>query len=68
MNKVEMIADNNKRELARKLGLLKEVFNLLGVVVVAFSTDALYFTDLASAGGCFDILDVDLRIFAEIHN
>ena len=68
MNEVKMIADNNKRELVGKLGLLEEVFNLLGVVVVAYSTDVLYFTDLAGAGGCLDILDVDLRIFTEIHN
>jgi len=68
MNEVKTIADNNKRELVRQLGLLEEVFNLLGVVVVAFSTDVLYFTDLAGAGGCLDILEVDLRIFNKIHN
>jgi hypothetical protein len=38
------------------------------MVEVAFSTDALYFTNLASPGGGLNILKVDLRIFAKVDN
>ncbi len=47
---------------------LEEVFNPLRVVAVALSTDSLHFFDLARLTGSLDVLKVNVRLLAEIHN
>lgn len=52
----------------RDLFYLEEVFNPLWVVAVALSTDSLHFFDLACFAGSLDVLKVNVRLLAEIHN
>ena len=66
MNEVEPIANDDKRQLVLKASFLKEVLDLLWVVVVALATNALDFPDLASAGSSLDILEVYLGILAQV--
>ena len=47
---------------------LEEVFNPLRVVTVALSTDPFHFFDLACFAGSLDVLKVNVRLLAEIHN
>ncbi len=47
---------------------LEEVFNPLRVVAVALSTDSLHFFDLTRFTGSLDVLEVNVRLLAEIHN
>jgi hypothetical protein len=51
MNKIETITDNNQGQLIREFGLLEEVLDPLGIIVVALATHSFDFTDLASASG-----------------
>ena len=68
VNKVESVADNDEWKLIRQLGLLKEVLDLLRVVIVALSTDTFYFSYLTSAACCLNVLEVYFGILAEIDN
>lgn len=47
---------------------LEEVFNPLGVITVALSADSLHFLDLAGLTSGLDVLKVNIRLLAEIHN
>ena len=49
-----------------KLGLLEEVLDLLWVVVVTLPADTLNLADLASASCCLNVLEVNLRILADV--
>jgi hypothetical protein len=66
VNEVEVIANNDEGQLIKELGLLEEVLDLLRVIAIAFSADPFNFTDLASASGGLDVLEMNLRIFTEI--
>jgi hypothetical protein len=66
MDKVETIANNNERELVGQLGLLQEVLNLLRIVVVALSADTFNFSDLTGSRCSLDVLEVNLRVSAEV--
>jgi hypothetical protein len=66
VNEVESVANNDEGQLVRKFGLLEEVLDLLRVVVVAFATNSLHLSDLTSASGSLDILEVDFGVLAEI--
>ncbi len=66
VNKVETIANNDKGKLVAELGLLEEILDLLGVVIVALATDTLDLPDLTSSGSGLNVLEVNLRISAEI--
>jgi hypothetical protein len=68
VNEIEAVADNDERQLICELGLLEEVLDLLGVVVVGFPADALDFADLACASCGLDVLEVYLRILAKVDN
>ena len=68
MHEIEAVANDDEWELISQLGLLQEILDLLGVVVVGFSTDALNLTNLASPRCGLDVLEVDLRVFAEVYN
>lgn len=47
---------------------LEEVFNPFRVVAVALSTDSLHFFDLARFTGSLDVLKMNIRLLAEIHD
>lgn len=47
---------------------LEEVFNPVWVITVALSTDSLHFFDLTCFTGSLDVLEVNIRLLAEIHN
>jgi len=66
VHKVEPIADNDKRKLVLKFGLLEEVLDFLRVVVVALSADALDLADLVRASCRLDVLEMDLRVLAKV--
>jgi hypothetical protein len=66
VNEVETIADNDEGKLVGKFGLLEEVLDLFGVIVIAFPANTLDLTDLSRAGGCLDILEVNLWILTKI--
>lgn len=66
VDEVETVANDDKRKLIGKLGLLEEVLDLLRVVEVTFSADSLNLPDLACAGGRLDVLEVHLRILTEV--
>lgn len=68
MNKIKTIADDDQGKLILQLCLLQEILDLLWIVVVALSTDTFNFTNLAGPSGSLDVLEVDFRIFAEVHN
>jgi hypothetical protein len=68
MHEVEPIADNDERKLVLELGLLEEILDLLRVVIVALSTDALHFSDLVGAGGGLNVLEVNLGILAKVYD
>lgn len=66
MHEVETIADNEKGKLVDKLGLLEKVLDLLGVVEIALSANALDLTDLSSTSSGLNILEVDFGVLAEV--
>ena len=66
VNKVESVADDDERKLVGKLGLLQEVLDLLRVVVVAFPAYTLDLADLACTSSRLYVLEVDLRVLAEV--
>ena len=68
VDKVVAVADDDEGQLVRELGLLEEVLDLLRVVEVALAADALDFADLASASGGLNVLEVHLRVLAEVDN
>ena len=68
MDEVKPVADDDERELIREFGLLEEVLDLLGVVVVALPANALDLADLASACRGLDVLEVHLRVRGKVDN
>jgi hypothetical protein len=68
VNKVKTVANNDKGQLIGKFRPLEEVLDCLRITIVAFATDSLNFTDLASASGGLDVLETDLRILAEVYD
>ncbi len=66
MDEVETVADDDKRQLVRELGFLEEVLDLLGVVVVGLSADALDFSDLTSASSGLNVFEVHLGVGREV--
>jgi hypothetical protein len=66
VDKVEAVADDDKRKLVRQFGLFEEVFDLFWVVKIALSANALDLANLTCTGGCLDILEVNLRILAKV--
>ena len=66
MHKVEPIADNDKRKLVLKFGLLEEVLDFLRVVVVALAANTFDLSDLVGAGGRLDVLEVDFGVLAKV--
>ena len=50
------------------MAYLKEVLHAFRIVAVALPTDSLHFLDLSSLAGSLDILEVDIRILAEVYN
>jgi hypothetical protein len=66
VHKVKPVADDDERELVRELGLLEEVLDFLRVVEVALPADTLDLADLTGAGRGLDVLEVDLRVLAEV--
>ena len=47
---------------------LEEIFDSLWVIAVALTADALHLFDLAGLAGSLDVLEVDLRVLAEVNN
>jgi hypothetical protein len=68
VHKVETVADDDEGELVRELGLLEEVLDFLRVVEVALPADTLDLPNLTGAGRGLDVLEVDLRVLAEVDN
>ena len=66
VHKVKPIADNDKRKLVLKFGLLEEVLDLLRIVVVALPANALDLPDLVRAGGRLDVLEMDFGVLAKV--
>lgn len=66
VDKVEAVANDDEGELVGELGLLEEVLDLLGVVKVALANDALDLADLTGPRGGLDVLEVNLRVLAEV--
>lgn len=66
MDKAEPVADDDQRQLILELGLLEEVLDLLGVVVVRLSADPLDLSDLASPRGSLDVLELDFGVGAQV--
>ena len=62
------VANDDERKLVGKFGFLEEVFDLLRVVEVALSTNALNLTNLAGARGGLNVLEVYLGILAQVDN
>jgi hypothetical protein len=62
MNEVESVADNDERQLFCQPSFLEEVLDLLGIVVVALTTDSLNLGDLTHGSGGFNILEVHLGV------
>lgn len=56
------------KSLTLRIFHLEEVFHPLRVIAVALSTDSLHFFDLARFTGSLDVLKVNIRLLAEIHN
>src|ERR1700690_2955263 len=78
VHKVESIANDDERKLVRKFCLLEEIF-LLWIVVVtfttdpfdfldSFTTDPFAFLDLTRTSSGLNVLEMKLRIFAEVDN
>lgn len=68
MHEIKSIANNDEWMLVWEFCLLKEVLDLLRIVVVTFSTDSFDLVNLASASGGLNVLEMNLGIFAEIDN
>jgi len=68
MNEVEPIADNDKGKLVRGFHFFEEVLDFLRVIEVTLSANTLDFPNLTSASGGLDILEMNFRILAEVHN
>ena len=68
MHEVESIANDDERKLVRKFCLLEEIFVLLWIVVVTFTTDPFDFLDLTRTSSGLNVLEMNLRIFAEVDN
>ena len=66
VHEVEPIADNDEGKLVLEFGLFEEILDFLRVVIVALSANTLDLTDLISARGCLDVLEVDFGVLAEI--
>jgi hypothetical protein len=60
MNKVEAIADDDKRELIGKFRL-EGILNFFWIVVIALTADSFNLADLASPSSGLDVLEVNLR-------
>ena len=68
MDKVEAVADNDQRQLLSQVGLLEEILDLLGVVVVALTADTLNLGELVHSSGSLNVLEVHFGVLAEIDN
>jgi len=68
VHEVESIANDDERKLVRKFCLLEEIFVLLWIVVVTFTTDPFDFLDLTRTSSGLNVLEMNLRIFAEVDN
>jgi len=66
VHEVEPVADDDKRKLVLKFGLLEEVLDFLRVVVVTLSANTLDLADLVRAGGRLDVLEVDFGVLAKV--
>jgi hypothetical protein len=66
VDEVEAVADDDKRQLIGKFGLLQEILDLLRIVVVALSADPLDLPNLTCASGCLNVLEMYLGIFAKV--
>jgi len=66
VDKVEAVADDDQRQLVRQLGLLQKVLDALGVVAVGLAADALHLLNLARLARRLNVLEVNLRILAEV--
>ena len=47
---------------------LEEIFHTLGIITVALSADPLHFFDLSSLTGSLDVLEMHIRVLAEVYN
>jgi len=68
VDKVETVTNNDKRELVGKFGLLEEVLDLLGVIVIALPANALDFANLSGTSSSLNVLEVHFLILAEVDN
>lgn len=68
MDEVKPVTNDNKWQLVSQLGLFQKVLDAFCIVAVGFSTDTLHFFDLSSLTGSLDVLEVHLRILAEVDN
>uniref|UniRef100_A0A8W7PT82 Uncharacterized protein n=1 Tax=Anopheles coluzzii TaxID=1518534 RepID=A0A8W7PT82_ANOCL len=66
VHEIEPIAHNDERQLIRQLRLLQEVLDALRIVAVRLAADALHLLDLVGLAGGLDVLEVHLRILAEV--
>jgi len=68
VDKVEAVTNNDKRELVGKFGLLEEVLDLLGVIVIALPANTLDFANLSGTRSSLNVLEVYFLILAEVDN
>lgn len=68
MDKVEPVANDDERELIGELGFLKEILDFFGVVEIALAANPFDLAYLASSRGGLDVLEVDFRVLAQVHN
>ncbi|GKT40436.1 uncharacterized protein ColSpa_00617 [Colletotrichum spaethianum] len=66
VDEVESVANDDEGQLLLKSGLLQEVLDLLGVVVVAVSANALNLVELAHLGGSLDVLEVNVGVLGKV--
>jgi hypothetical protein len=66
VHKVEPVADDDEGQLVRELGLLEKVLDFLRIVEVALPADTLDLPNLTGASRGLNVLEVDLRVLAEV--
>jgi hypothetical protein len=66
VDEIETVADNDERQLIRELGLLEEILDFVGIVIVALAANALHLADLAGTSGSLDVFEMHFRVLAEV--
>jgi hypothetical protein len=65
---VEAVANDYEGNLIGKFGLLQEVLDLLGIIVIGLPADSLNLTNLTRPCSSLDVLEVNLRVIAQVND